>query len=126
MFIPLDPLRRPYVQAFADTASAQPPETEQTRLLDRAHAGETLSREDKDAHARLSVSSTWGLRPGYLCLRGWAFRTRTSTSRRILVHFAAGDHWQVFYAYDKTALRQALREQGFPRILEMMYLPPAP
>ena len=78
--------------------------------------GEKLTREEKDWLAReLSVTSYWR---SALALMGWMFDFRDYLNRYIVCQY---DHWQTYYAPDRTSLRRAL----YGRIQELHELPKA-
>ena len=96
---------------FSNWGVPPKPDTEHTRLLEKAFTDEPLADEEKD---QMPVFRANG--DGYK-LGGWQWlMTRAKQLRRILVN-TSHYGWQEFYAVSKTHLRR--KESG---ILEMVYV----
>ena len=105
---------------FVPTATATKPDTNITRLLEKALKRERLSREEKDWIASL-LYGILGSNGHTYRLSGWAWYMADCLPR-ILVHFVWSDGFHISYAPDKTSLRKSLtRTNG--QIVEMLYAP---
>lgn len=92
------------------------PDTDITRLLEKAQDGDNLTRDERDRIAGL-LYGLFGSHSSTYKLHGWAWDMHTYL-RRILVRFNYdGGRFETYYAPDKTSLRKALRTP----IKEMVY-----
>lgn len=89
-----------------------PPDTERTRLLERAFdPTAVLTRDEKD---KLVFTSECEYKQAGWCWPMW----HAPHLRRILVNYEFHG-WQEYYAPDKTAVRKSLGH----RVVEMIYAP---
>lgn len=105
---------------FSSTATPVPPETDITRLLDKAFTKELLTQQEKVDVAR-ALFGVFGAHGDTYRLAGWAWPMRTAPQfRRILVAFDHNpDEFRAFYAPNKSSLRLALSTSD--EIEEMIY-----
>ena len=95
----------------AKTAKETKPDTDTTRLLEKAQDGKALTREEKDKIANI-LYGTFGAQSSTYKLRGWAWPMH-ETLKRILVSFDYEPGiFHTYYAPDKTSLRKALSGSG--------------
>lgn len=99
---------------FASTATATKPDTDRTRLLEKAIRMEKLSREEKDRIGYFSNDATYRL-------AGWAWYMADCLPRILVSNTWRPQQFDAYYAPDKTSLRKALR--GLLPVNEMIYAP---
>lgn len=90
------------------------PDNETTRLLEKAQDFDDLTREEKDKVA----NTLWGLfgsQSSTYKEMGWAWPMHNCL-KRILVRHTFDNHFSVYYAPDKTSLRNCLHQ-----VAEMVY-----
>lgn len=87
------------------------PDTEMTRLMEKAHTDEPLTADEKD---RMPIFGADG--EGYK-LGGWRWRMTTAKQLRRILAYVQYYGWQEFYAVSKTHLRR--KRNG---IKEMVYI----
>lgn len=108
-----------YKFAFHANVPAQPPETENTKLLDKAFGDEPLTREEKDRIAQVLYGIFGANGPSYR-LSGWCWpMSQAKQVKRILVsNRHEPDRFRAYYAPDKSSLRKAIKVDS-PK--EMIY-----
>jgi hypothetical protein len=105
--------------AYHALVPATPPVNETTQMLDKAFTADPLTREEKDKIAQLLYGTSG---PGHSTYRlaGWAWDMNEATQiRRILVKYSHDNHFSIYFAPDKTSLRDALNKDH--AIDEMIY-----
>ena len=103
-----------YAYVFSSCASKEKPDTEITRLLEKAMRYERLTRQEKDRIAEI-LYGTFGSHGSAYRLAGWVWYM-ASYLNRILVRFEHDSEFYPYYAPDKTSLRRAL----YGKIAEMI------
>lgn len=102
---------------FAPTATKEKPDTETTRLLEKAQRKgmmgtlDTLTREEKNRIAEITAHSTHGYR-----LSGWCWPLWPFFNQYLVNQYGS---WQEHTAPDKTSLRHALTG----KILQIVFVP---
>ena len=92
---------------FSNCASAEKPDNEMTRLLEKAQDEKPMARAEKDRIANILYGTFSGHSSTYR-LAGWAWGM-AQCLRRILVSYNYDrGHFETYYAADKTALRGVL------------------
>lgn len=91
---------------FSGCARDEKPDTDLTRLLEKAQSGASLPRDEKDRIAN-ALYGLFGSHSATYKLAGWAW-SMSGCLRRILVRFNWDNTFHPYYAPDKTALRKAL------------------
>lgn len=91
---------------FSECATKEKPDTDTTRLLEKAMDGAELTRQEKDKIADICYGIFGSQFAGYR-LAGWQWDLRHCLNKYV-VESSFGDlHY--YYAPDKTSLRKALR-----------------
>ena len=88
---------------FINTAADEKPDTEETRLLEQAMASQPLTRTEKNRIAEI-LYGICGAGSHTYKLAGWAWPMYRCLPRFLVCSY---DHWQAYYAPDKTSLRAA-------------------
>ena len=94
---------------FSDTAAEEKPDTTTTRLLEKADKATPLTREEKDAIARV-LYDTMGPGEAVYKLHGWAwYMPEARHMHEVLVENEHSSRkYRLYWAPDKTALRLVL------------------
>lgn len=103
---------------FSNTATDTKPNTETTRLLEKAMSGSVLSRKEKDKVAEALYGLFGAQGPTYE-LHGWAWPMRIHLARTLVSFSYEPMLFHIYYAPDKTSLRKCLVDKHY--ILEMIY-----
>lgn len=91
-----------------------PPNTERTRLLEKVHSDEPLTKEEKDKVGVFEAARPW------YDQGGWRWRMKGAKQLRRILAKVEHYGWLEYYAVSKTHLRRW--SKGGHAILEMVYI----